>query len=117
MDPIADHRLGQSAGRRMKKISRPPDTMPARLRVAELYKANPGRSTRQAADDLGVSQSEVQRARKSGEPSGSPDTTVTGRDGKRYSARLKRREAAPDDPLADARLLLAELEAKRRGDD
>jgi transposase len=53
----------------------------ARQRVAEYDKANPGRSTRQAADDLGVSQSEVQRARKSGEPDGSPETV------KEYPAR------------------------------
>jgi hypothetical protein len=55
-------------------------------------KANPGKSTRQAAADLGVSKSEVDRARqKSPVPCGTPDDSspdlVTGRDGKEYPAR------------------------------
>jgi hypothetical protein len=60
--------------------------MPAAERVREYDKANPGQSTRAASADLGISQSEVQRARKSGEPFGSPET-VTGRDGKSYPAK------------------------------
>lgn len=55
-------------------------------RVAAYDQANPGQSTRQAAADLGISKSEVSRARQSPVPSGTPDTTVIGRDGKSYPA-------------------------------
>ena len=51
----------------------------------------------QAAGDLGVSQSEVQRSRQSREPDGSPGT-VTGRDGKAYPAKRKPEYVTPDDP-------------------
>ena len=70
--------------------------VPVHQRVAEYDKANPGQSTRQAAGDLGVSQSEVQRSRQSREPSGSPEM-VTGKDGKQYPARRPEpHEPAPD---------------------
>jgi hypothetical protein len=46
----------------------------AKQRVAEYDKENPGRSTRQAVADLGVSQTAVQNARKSGEHGCSPVT-------------------------------------------
>jgi hypothetical protein len=62
--------------------------VPAAKRVADYDKANPGRSTRQAAADLGVSQPTVVKARKSGDNQLSP-ATVTGRDGKRYSIRKR----------------------------
>jgi hypothetical protein len=69
-------------------------------RVAEYDKANPGRSTRQAAGDLGISQSEVQRSRQSGEPDGSPEPeTITGRDGKNYPARKPSYIPDPPPPI------------------
>jgi hypothetical protein len=58
---------------------------PVQERVREYDEANPGKSTRAAAADLGVSQSAVQKARKSGEHQCSPDI-VSGRDGKTYPA-------------------------------
>jgi hypothetical protein len=69
---------------------------PALKRVAEYDKANPGRSTRQAAEDLGINQSTVARARQSGDASASSESseTVTGSDGKRYAARQPRRTQA-----------------------
>jgi hypothetical protein len=60
--------------------------VPAAQRVAEYDRANPGTSTRQAAADLGVSKSEVSRARQSPVPDGTP-ATVTGRDGRTYPAK------------------------------
>ena len=60
--------------------------VPAAQRVREYDEANPGKSTRAAAADLGMSQSAVQQSRKSGEQDYSPET-VTGRDGKEYPAR------------------------------
>ena len=59
---------------------------PVQQRVAEYDEANPGKSTRQAAADLDVSQSAIQKARQSGEHQYSPDDEVTGRDGKTYPA-------------------------------
>jgi len=57
-----------------------------------------------AAAELGVSQSEVQRSRKSREPDGSPDTVV-GLDGKTYKAKGKAPEpkAAASTPQVDRR--------------
>jgi hypothetical protein len=63
-------------------------------RVAEYDKANPGRSTRQAAADLGVSNKTVSLAR--GVTQVTPDT-VTGRDGKTYPAKRPEYVTA-DDP-------------------
>jgi len=62
--------------------------VPAAIRVAKYDKANPGKSTRGAAADLGISKSEVGRARQSVVPSGTPEAPgkVTGRDGKTYKA-------------------------------
>jgi hypothetical protein len=57
--------------------------IPAKQRVAEYDKQNPGRSTRQAAADLGVSRETVRATRKEGDNRLSPDT-ITGRDGKQY---------------------------------
>lgn len=69
----------------------------AAQRVAEYDKANPGRSTRRVAADLGVSQPVVVEARKSGDRHLSPDV-VTGRDGKQYPAR---RDSSRDDTGPD----------------
>ena len=74
---------------------------PALERVVAYDKANPGKSTRQAAADLGVSKSEVNRARRSPVPDGTPVTkvtpaTVTGRDGKTYPARQQPKAEEPD---------------------
>lgn len=101
----------------MKKISGV--YIPASTRAAKAVAANPGKSDRAIADNIGVSQPTVSRARKR-----STDTNVsvdkrTGKDGK--VRKLPRRpdphgETAPDE-FAGARRLLAELEAKRRGDD
>jgi hypothetical protein len=75
-------------------------------RVREYDEANPGKSTRAAAADLGVSQSAIQKARQSGEhqyspvPHGTPEDghyapgeeTVVGLDGKRYPSRSQKRD-------------------------
>jgi hypothetical protein len=66
--------------------------IPAAKRVAEYDKVNPGRSTRQAAADLGIDQSRVVRARQQGDAPASP---VTGRDGKTYPA--KRPPQSPEE--------------------
>ena len=68
--------------------------VPAAIRVQEYDKANPGKSTRAAAAELGISKSEVGRARQSVVPSGTPGT-VTGRDGKTYKAKAEGK-ARPD---------------------
>lgn len=62
--------------------------VPAKERVKEYDNANPGRSTRQAAADLGVSRETVRKTR-AGDNHLSPET-VTGADGKIYPARLSR---------------------------
>lgn len=95
--------------------------VPAAIRVKEYDKANPGRSTRAAAADLGISKSEVGRARQSVVPSGTPETDrasggekVIGLDGKTYKAKGKaptpKATAAPppitepaDEPAKSAR--------------
>src|SRR6516225_551870 len=59
--------------------------VPAAQRVREYDEANPGKSTRAAAADLGMSRESVRTAR-SGDNHLSPET-VTGRDGKEYPAR------------------------------
>jgi hypothetical protein len=56
---------------------------PAQERVAEYDKANPGKSTRTAAADLGVSDETVRKARRANPLA--PETVV-GRDGKEYPA-------------------------------
>jgi hypothetical protein len=67
--------------------------IPVTERVAKYDQDNPGKSTRQAAAELGVSKSEVHRARQA-VPDGTPDT-VTGSDGKQYPSRRYRRPSAP----------------------
>jgi hypothetical protein len=65
---------------------------PVADRLAEYDKANPGRSTRRAARDLGTSQTAVQKARRrSGEHGCSPHSVpkVTGDDGKPYPSKRK----------------------------
>ena len=58
--------------------------VPAAKRVAEYDKTNPGKSTRQAAADLGIGNKTVSRARQSAVSHDTP-ATVTGRDGKSYA--------------------------------
>src|SRR6516162_2569202 len=58
--------------------------VPAAIRVAEYDKKNPGKSTRAAAADLGVSNATVSKAR--GVNQLTPET-VTGDDGKTYPAK------------------------------
>jgi hypothetical protein len=69
--------------------------VPAAQRVKEYDAANPGKSTRAAAADLGISKSAVSKARDQV----STDGHVTGRDGKQYPA--KKPKLRPDlDELA-----------------
>jgi hypothetical protein len=68
---------------------------PVQERVREYDEANPGKSTRAAAADLGVDQSTVSRARASSDADASPET-VTGRDGKQYPARAQKRDTEID---------------------
>ncbi|MFY9900073.1 MAG: hypothetical protein WAK67_20095 [Xanthobacteraceae bacterium] len=74
--------------------------MPVTQRVAEYDEANPGKSTRQAAADLGVSKSAVSEARSSGVHERTPET-VTGRDGKDYPATKPRRPSYTPEPGED----------------
>ena len=60
--------------------------VPAKQRVAEYDKINPGQSTRQAAADLGVDNATVHRARNLGVADATPKT-ITGRDGKTYQSK------------------------------
>jgi hypothetical protein len=65
---------------------------PAAERVREYDEANPGKSTRAAAADLGVSKDTVNRAR--GVSHETPEAeTVVGLDGKQYPARAEKRDA------------------------
>jgi hypothetical protein len=78
--------------------------VPVADRVAKYDQEHPGKSTRQAAAELGVNQSSVVRARRDADAS--PDT-VTGRDGKQYPAQRE----VPDTPVvreheADRKLAL-----------
>jgi hypothetical protein len=66
--------------------------------VADYDKVNPGQSTRQAADDLGISKSEVSRGRQSPVPPGTPQATVTGRDSKTYPASKMAKPGAEPEP-------------------
>lgn len=75
---------------------------PAKERVAEYDKANPGKSTREAAADLGLSKSSVSKAR--GVHEWTPDKVV-GIDGKTYAAT---RPAAP--PNAANQFITAPVE-------
>jgi hypothetical protein len=73
------------------------DYVPAKQRVAEYDKTNPGKSTRQAADDLGISNKTVSKARQA-VTEVTPEATVTGRDGKKYPAKQKPRPEMEDEP-------------------
>jgi hypothetical protein len=59
--------------------------VPKTVRVAEYDKANPGKSTRQAAADLGLSHMTVERSREAAVTDVTPETVI-GRDGKSYPA-------------------------------
>ena len=76
--------------------------MPKSVQAAEAIKANPERSNRAIAQETGLSEQTVRRARQ-GAPSGAPET-VTGRDGKSYPA--TKPPGTPDPPpdlIAQAR--------------
>jgi hypothetical protein len=60
--------------------------VPAAKRVPEYDKAKPGRSTRAAAADLGISNKTVSKARQA-VTEVTPGATITGRDGKNYPAK------------------------------
>jgi DNA-binding MarR family transcriptional regulator len=70
---------------------------PKAVRAAEAIAANPEKSNRQIADEIGADKVIVDRARKKLESAGdvSPPETVTGKDGKQYPT--KRPEAEEDD--------------------
>lgn len=59
--------------------------VPAAVRVAEYDATNPGKSTRAAAADLGISHTAVSEARNSGVNHFTPETVI-GLDGKNYPA-------------------------------
>jgi hypothetical protein len=61
--------------------------VPAAQRVAEYDKANPGKSTRAAATDLGIASGTVTKARKKSGASTEAPAKVIGIDGKEYSAK------------------------------
>jgi hypothetical protein len=85
------------------------DYVPVAQRVADYDKEHPeGRSTRQAAADLGVSNETVRKARRANPLA--PET-VTGRDGKEYPAR---RDEAPAAPIPDTRPVVREHEANQK---
>ncbi len=65
--------------------------LPAGARAAEAVKANPGKSDRAIAEEVGVSLGTVQRARKAGDSYESPEER-TGKDGKSYPATPKRQD-------------------------
>jgi hypothetical protein len=80
-------------------------------RAAETIKANPAKSDRAIAAELGIGNATVSRARRKSDVS--HDTPRTGKDGKSYPATRTPKAKAPADPLDAARRLLAEIEARR----
>jgi hypothetical protein len=69
---------------------------PKVVRAAEAIKANPQKSDRAIAEELGINQSTVSRVRQRGDADASPAEHV-GRDGKSYSIRQRITED-PDIP-------------------
>lgn len=84
-------------------------------RAADAIKANPGKSNRAIAAEIGVDHKTVAKARGDN----SPSETVVGRDGKQYPAKRRAKiggvSPAANDPLAAARRFAAEFEARRKG--
>jgi hypothetical protein len=76
--------------------------VPKAVRAAEAIAANPEKSNRQIADEIGADKVIVDRARKKLESTGgdmSPPASVTGKDGKQYPAKktkLTETRAAPE---------------------
>jgi hypothetical protein len=76
--------------------------VPKAVRAAEAITANPEKSNRQIADEIGADKVIVDRARKKLESTGgdmSPPASVTGKDGKQYPAKktkLAETSAAPE---------------------
>lgn len=81
--------------------------VPAKQRIAEYDKRNPGQSTRTAAADLGVSNKTVSQARNSVVTGVTPET-VTGRDGKTYPAKVERE---PLNDLSSAEIVAVQFKA------
>jgi hypothetical protein len=73
------------------------------IRAAEAIKANPGKSDRAIAADLGIGKNTVMRARQAG-PDGPPEHERIGRDGKSYSIRQR----VTDDPDVPCGSLLSD---------
>lgn len=71
--------------------------VPAGERAAKAAAANPEKSARAIADDLGVSKDTVRRARKSG-GANAPTDRVTGKDGKSYPAKKRGRPRKQERP-------------------
>jgi DNA-binding MarR family transcriptional regulator len=86
--------------------------VPKSVRAAEAIAANPEKSNRQIAGEIGADKVIVDRARKKLESAGdvSPPETVTGKDGKQYPT--KRPEAEEDDDDDDE--LTAEQKRKQK---
>jgi hypothetical protein len=80
--------------------------VPVKQRVGEYDKEKPGRSTRQAAADLGISNMAVSKARNSGVNQFTP-TEVTGRDGKVYRIPVREVEEPPDEEFAKKQFVFA----------
>jgi hypothetical protein len=73
--------------------------VPKAVRAAEAIAANPKKSNRQIADEIGADEKEVRRQRaKLGADISAPES-VTGKDGKQYPA--KRARSGSDDPEDD----------------
>jgi len=74
--------------------------VPAGQRAAAAIKANPDKSDRAIADEIGVSNQTVRRARKKSTVTGVTVATRTGRDGKKRKL-PKRPAPAISDPVAE----------------
>lgn len=78
------------------------------VRAAQAIKANPGKSDRAIAVDLGINQSTVSRVRNSGDAYASPERI--GQDGKSYSVRQR----VVDDPDISPKLVAEAAATGRR---
>jgi hypothetical protein len=71
--------------------------VPAKVRAADAIKANPEKSNRAIADEIGVSDMTVGRARKEGATDVAPEEVI-GRDGKSYPAKPRTPNGYYDEP-------------------
>jgi hypothetical protein len=87
--------------------------IPAGELAAKAVAANPGKSDRVIAAEIGVSQRTISRARKRVEPNGSTQKRV-GKDGKSYKARKPTKpKAQPEDSDNNLKAHISEIEAAR----